>query len=108
MKYQVMISDKAEKDLRSTYEYIAFELLSPGNAGKQLTRLEQAIETLEAFPKRHRSYEIGSWIDREIRVFPGDNYCIFYHCNDEEYTVTIIRVMYSGRDIFKQITEKED
>lgn len=38
MIYEVITTDQADADLRSIYEYIAFELLSPDNAAGQLER----------------------------------------------------------------------
>ena len=32
-----------------------------------------------------------------------DNYCVFYILNIEKAIVTIIRVMYGGRDVEKQL-----
>lgn len=43
MIYSVEISTQAERDLRSIYEYIAFELQSVQNATEQLARLEESI-----------------------------------------------------------------
>ncbi len=40
MIYAVITTDQADADLRGIYEYIAFELLSPDNAARQLGRLE--------------------------------------------------------------------
>jgi toxin ParE1/3/4 len=36
---------------------------------------------------------------------PVDNYCVFYIPDMEQTVVTIIRVMYGGRDIDKQLKE---
>lgn len=36
MIYEVITTDQADADLRSIYEYIAFELLSPDNPAGQL------------------------------------------------------------------------
>lgn len=38
MIYDVQISNQAESDLRSIFEYIAFELQSVQNAARQLSR----------------------------------------------------------------------
>ena len=43
MIYEVTTTEQAESDLRCIYEYIAFELLSPENAARQLDRLEEHI-----------------------------------------------------------------
>ena len=50
MIYRVTTTAQADADLRGIYEYIAFELLSPGNAAGQLDRLEEHIIGLEEFP----------------------------------------------------------
>ena len=41
MIFNVVTSIQAEEDLRGIFEYIAFELLSPENAEKQLECLER-------------------------------------------------------------------
>lgn len=43
MVFQVQLTEQAEKDLRGIYEYIAFRLLSPINAEKQLSRIEAGM-----------------------------------------------------------------
>ena len=45
-------SIQAEEDLRERFEYIAFKLLSPENAAKQLERLESQILSLDEMPER--------------------------------------------------------
>ena len=77
-KYEVIISDQADQDLRGIYEYIALELLSPDNAAGQLDRLEAAILNLDTFPEGHRLYEEEPWHSRNLRVFPVDNYVVFW------------------------------
>ncbi len=47
MIYDIQISSQAESDLRSIYEYIAFELQSAQNAVRQLLRLEERINSLD-------------------------------------------------------------
>ena len=49
-KYDVIIAEQADHDLRSIYEYIAYDLFSPENAERQLYRLEKSIEGLDTFP----------------------------------------------------------
>ena len=59
MKYEVEVSEQADRDLREIFEYIAFELQSPENAIGQLNRLEEQILSLDAMPKHYRKYEKG-------------------------------------------------
>ena len=98
-----MISRQAESDLREIYQHIAYVLLSPENAEKQINRLETAIVKLQQFPKRYKVYQEEPWHSREMRVMPVDNFLIFYISNDSDSIVSILRVMYSGRDITTNI-----
>ena len=103
MTYEVITTDQADADLRGIYEYIAFELLSPDNAAGQLEKLEEHIIGLEEFPEKFRLYEKEPWNSRGLRVMPVDNYLVFYIPNIDTGIVTIIRVMYAGRDVDSQL-----
>ena len=103
MIFDVQISEQADRDLRGIYEYIAFELLAPENAAGQLDRLENAISKLDHMPDKFRRYDQELWKSRGLRVFPVDNYLVFYILNEETRIVTVIRVMYGGRNIDKEI-----
>ncbi len=103
MNYEVRLTTEAENDLRGIFEYIAFELQLPQNAAGQLDRLEQSIMSLDQMPERFRVYEKEPWHSRDLRIMPVDNYLVFYIPNHEEQTVKIMRVIYGGRDIDKQL-----
>lgn len=105
MSYKIVISEQAEADLKSIYEYIAFELSAPVNAGNQLSRIEKRIEDLDEFPDRYRRYEHEPWKNRGLRVVPVDNYCVFYIPDAANHEVVIIRVMYAGRNTAKQLNK---
>ena len=103
MIYDIEISDQAEIDLRGIFEYIAFELQVPENASGQLDRLEACIMDLDHMPKRYRQYELEPWKSRGLHVVPVDNYLVLYIPDDDTQVVTIIRVMYGGRDVDTQL-----
>ena len=103
MMFDVQISEQADNDLRGIFEYIAFELLAPENAAGQLDRLEEAISKLDHMPEKYRMYEREPWRSRGLRVFPVDNYLVFYIPDMEHHIVTVIRVMYGGRDVDKEL-----
>lgn len=105
MSCEITITNQADADLRGIYEYIAFELLSPDNAAGQLQRLEEHIIGLEEFPEKFRLYEKEPWHSRGLRVMPVDNYLVLYIPDKVAEIVTIIRIMYGGRDIDKQLKE---
>ena len=103
MIYEVEVSEQADRDLREIFEYIAFELQSPENAIGQLNRLEEQILSFDAMPKRYRKYEKEPWKSRGLRELPVDNYVVLYIPDSDKKVVTILRVMYAGRDIDNQL-----
>ena len=105
MIYSVKISKQAENDLRSIYEYIAFELQSLQNAQGQIGRLESNILKLKEMPERFSVFEKEPWKSRNLRVMPVNNYLVFYIPDKLTKTVNIIRVMYGGRDTEKQLNQ---
>lgn len=59
ISYEVRMSNQANYDIKSIYEYIAFELLSPENAVGQVFRLEESILNLETLPERFKENVCG-------------------------------------------------
>mgnify|MGYP005789354873 CR=1 FL=1 len=103
MNYQVQLTTAAENDLRGIFEYIAFDLQSVQNAVGQLDRLEQGIASLSQKPERFRVYEKEPWRSRNLRIMPVDHYLVFYIPDHEELVVRVMRVIYSGRDLDRQL-----
>jgi toxin ParE1/3/4 len=103
MIFDIEVSAQADNDIRNIYEYIAYELQSPENAKGQLERLEKSILSLDQMPERFRAYEKEPWQSRGLRIMPVNNYCVLYIPDAEKAVVTIIRVMYGGRDIETQL-----
>lgn len=97
-RYRLEITAQADNDLRSLYEYIAYELLAPESAASQLDRLEEAIGRLDRFPERTSLYGKEPWRSRGLRVFPVDNYVVYYIPYQDESVVKVLRVLYKGRD----------
>lgn len=59
----------------------------------------KAVRSLAEFPLRHPLYREEPWHSRGVRMFPVDRYLIFYLPDEQTDTVTIIRIMYGGRDL---------
>ena len=108
MIFEVEISDQADADLRNIYEYIAFDLQAPESAGGQLNRLGKSIMELDHMPERFRKYEKEPWHSRGLHIMPVDNYCVLYIPDMEKAVVSVIRVMYGGRDIDTQLNRYTD
>ena len=105
MNYEIRLTTEAENDLRGIFEYIAFDLQSVQNAAGQLDRLEQGIASLDQMPERFRAYGKEPWRSRNLRIMPVDNYLVFYIPDHEKQTVTVMRVMYGGRDVDRQLNQ---
>ena len=105
MKYMIDITAQAKSDLQSIYEYIAFELIAPENAAGQLDRLEESIMKLDYMPLRFKEYEYEPWKSRGLRIMPMDNFVVLYIPNEETGVITIIRIIYGGRNIEEQLRQ---
>lgn len=103
MIYEISMTPQAKDDLRGIYEYIAVDLQSPQNAAGQLDRLEESIDSLDKMPERFRVYEKEPWRSRNLRIMPMDNFLFFYIPDNEDNVVTVIRVLYGGRDVDRQL-----
>ena len=93
----------AEQDLYDILAYIAFALQSPLNASGQLGRLERGISSLESLPGRFCAHEREPWKSRGLRTMLVDQYLVFYIPDFETETVTVLRIMYSGRNVERQL-----
>lgn len=105
MIFNVVYTSEARQDLRDIYEYIAYELLVPEIASGQVDRIMKVARSLEQMPMRYRLYEEEPWHSQGLRFLPVDNYLIFYLSDETNNVVNIIRVMYGGRDVKKQLSE---
>lgn len=105
MSFEVQYTVKARQDLRNIYEYIAYDLLVPETAARQAQRIMKEIEALNEMPMRYRLYDDEPWHRQEVRFFPVDNYLVFYLSDKAKHTVYIVRIIYGGRDIRKQLEE---
>ena len=105
MKFNVELTEQADKDLRSIYLYISIDLNSPDNAIKQIKRLWDAILSLDELPQQYRRYEDEPWHSRGIRVLPVDNFVILYIPFVKKKIVRIVTVMYSGRNIDEHLSK---
>ena len=93
MIYRVALTEQADSDLRGIYEYIAFSLQEP----------EENILKLADMPGKFKLYEKEPWRSRGLHQMPVDHFIVFYIPDEEEKTVTVIRVVYGGRNIDVQL-----
>ena len=103
MSGRIKYSEQAFNDLQAIYEYIAFELLVPGVAANQVDRIMKSIKALSEMPMMYKAYEEEPWRSKGIRVFPVDNYLVLYLPKENLNTVNIVRIIYGGRDVKRQL-----
>lgn len=70
-----------------------------------LIDLKKSITELNCMPERFREYEKEPWYSQGVHIMPVDNYCVLYILDKIKALVTIIRVMYDGRDIETQLMQ---
>lgn len=97
--YRVAYSIEALDDLREIYAYIANELFAPETATAQLARIQKEIRSLDFMPARYVSVEWEPWHSMQMHQLPVDNFVVYYLINDEKKRVTVVRVIYGGRDV---------
>ena len=107
MKYQIFYTDSAKQDLKNIYRYISEDLVEPEIAAKLTDKIMKAIRSLDEMPQRYRLFEEEPWHSRGLRILPVNNYLVFYLLDDEKTVVTILRIIYGGRDISRQLSETQ-
>ena len=105
MSWNIVYTAEARRDLREIYAYIAYELLVPETAAGQTQRIMKEIRALDEMPMRFRLYGEEPWHSAGLRFFCVDNYLVFYLPDETKNTVSIVRIMYGGRDIRGQLGE---
>ena len=105
---KIVYTYRASQDLRDIYEYIAYTLLSPEVARGMAERIMDAIRSLASLPERNPLYREEPWHSQGVRLIPVGNYLVFYAVNTKSGAVTILRVLYAGRDISRQLEDKAD
>lgn len=97
--YQIEYSSEALDDLREIFAYIAYIKLSPENAEEQVNRIRKVIRSLCFMPERYVPLDWEPWKSRNAHKVPVDNFIVFYIVNTDTRTVTIVRIVFRGRNI---------
>ena len=61
--------------------------------------------SLESLPERNPLYKDEPWHSQGVRVLRAKNYLVLYTVNFKTDTVTVVRIVYGGRDINKQLED---
>ena len=107
MTWSLEYTRTAERDLRGILDYISIELAEPVTARRLVRLIIGEIAKLSEMPERFRVYDREPWRSRNLRVMPVDNYLVFYIPDHQVKTVTVLRIMYGGRDIDAQLRKMQ-
>ncbi|MCD7784318.1 MAG: type II toxin-antitoxin system RelE/ParE family toxin [Oscillospiraceae bacterium] len=97
MTYEVIVSGPAKNDLKEIATYIR-DLQAPIAAYNQIKKIENRIYSLDFMPERYKLYDREPFEGKGLRMVAVDNYCIFYHVDDEAEMVEISRVVNGRRN----------
>lgn len=94
-RYRVKLMRRASKDLDDIYRYVAKTLLEPKVALKLISRIEQAIYSLEGMPYRCAERKIGVYANCGYRQMFVENYIIVFRVDESLKTVLVVTVRYA-------------
>lgn len=97
--YHVIYSPEALEDIKDIYAYIAYELKVPDTAKNQVNRIRKEVRSLDLMPSRYSIVDWEPWRTMKLHKVPVDNYLVFYMVDSNSMIVTIVRIVYCGRDI---------
>lgn len=98
----------AEQDLDDILYYISQKLDNPIAARNFMTKLEETITKVTAFPKCGTVVDNDFLPCKDIRKLPIQNYSFYYKFIEDENYVLILRIIYAKRDpeqIMKEINQ---
>ena len=105
MKVGLEYTATAKNDLQAIFNYISYDLFAPDAAERIVERILSEIRSLQDSPEMFQLYRDNPWHDLGVRSFPVKNYVVFYRFSKEESMVSVLRIMYGGRDIKRQLEE---
>lgn len=98
MKYSILITEKAKRDVNEAADYIEYVLFNPEAADDLLDEVERSLNKLSHMPDKYKVVNdpvLASW---GIRMKVINNYIAFYVVDVNSKTVTIIRFLYGKRN----------
>ena len=103
--YKVVYSPQAMEDMKDIYSYIAWELHEPGIATAQVNRIREEVRSLDFMPLRYSLVDWEPWRSKGVHKVSVNNFVVFYTADADDMIVTILRIIYGGRDIARLANE---
>ena len=105
MKTTLIYTESARNDLKLIYTYIAKKLYAPMTADKIINRILSEVSSLKDSPELYPIYRFSPWKEEGVRYFSVKKYLVFYKYDSVTSVISVIRIMYGGRDISQQMEE---
>ena len=102
-KYEIYISELAQKDLQKIADYLSLQLLEPGISKNIMTQIDTAILGLQNMPQRYSLVSDKSIQKANVRKMIVKNYIVFFKVYEEKNRVGIVRILYGRRNWQKMI-----
>ena len=102
-KYEVIITNKAKRDLKEIYNYISKSLMAKQAADNLMNEFEKNILMLEDMPESCSIIEYYKKRKYQYRKLLIKNYVAIYRVDYKNKLVYISRVVYGGRNYLNEI-----
>jgi len=102
--YRVTITPEALTDLILIHEHIVEEYQDLQSADILIADIKRFILTLDTMPFRYRAASEYLYFGFEVRVGIVKKYLVFYTANEQEHTVTVLRVISCRVNVPQYIT----
>ena len=97
-QYSYVLTETAEADIETAFDYIASELSNPEAASSFADELVEKLEELCRTPKSGRPVQ-NPYLKRDgIRRVLVKNYIAYYLIDDAGMKIVVLRVVYNRRD----------
>lgn len=103
--YQVRYTPQALDDLKDIYAYIAYTLCAAGTTKRQIDRIRKEIRMLDHMPLRYSVVDWEPWKSQNMHSVSVDRFLVFYLVDMQKVTVTVVRIVFGGRDLESLVQE---
>ncbi len=98
IKYRIIITPIARREINKIYDYILEELYAEKAAKQLIQKVEETIQELKYSPKIYVRIDKLDEVKRRYRRIVIRNFVILYTVDEESKTVYIAHMYYSGRN----------
>jgi addiction module RelE/StbE family toxin len=102
-KYDINITENAEKDLENIYFYISNTFSENEIAVDTITKLKEAVFSLDFMPSRYGLVNDVVLAKKGYRHIVVKNYIILYFIDEKKKAVNIARIIHGKMDYTKFI-----